>query len=184
MNFSQGHSGAKFNVNRACFPRKNTRIHTKMGEIHELFVLALFLVWFAGATPDFFRIESNIFEDSPVLQTCCPNPLMSMQARRTLKLQEVLHARGLGDHIQLPCTEQRVCFSTRARLRGKEVLIEYRRRSTSSCWTFRPRKNNIQPPPPPQIPPNSPQTPSWPEIRPARPGDDPPPPPPLRPGFS
>ena len=24
-----------------------------MGEIHELFVLALFLVWFAGATPDF-----------------------------------------------------------------------------------------------------------------------------------
>ena len=25
---------------------------TKMGEIHELFVLALFLVWFAGATPD------------------------------------------------------------------------------------------------------------------------------------
>ena len=25
---------------------------TKMGEIHELFVLALSLVWFAGATPD------------------------------------------------------------------------------------------------------------------------------------
>ena len=33
------------------FLRKNTRIH-KMGEIHELFVLALSLVWFAGATPD------------------------------------------------------------------------------------------------------------------------------------
>ena len=32
--------------------RKNTRIRTKMGEIHELFVFALFLVWFAGATPD------------------------------------------------------------------------------------------------------------------------------------
>ena len=26
---------------------------TKMGEIHEFFVLALSLVWFAGATPDF-----------------------------------------------------------------------------------------------------------------------------------
>ena len=34
------------------FLRKNTRIHKK-GEIHELFVLALSLVWFAGATPDF-----------------------------------------------------------------------------------------------------------------------------------
>ena len=34
------------------YPRKNTRIHTKMGKIHELFVLALFLVWFAGAIPD------------------------------------------------------------------------------------------------------------------------------------
>ena len=34
------------------FLRKNTRIITKMGEIHELFVLALSLVWFAAATPD------------------------------------------------------------------------------------------------------------------------------------
>ena len=34
------------------FLRKNTRIHTKMGEIHELFVLAPSLVWFAGATPE------------------------------------------------------------------------------------------------------------------------------------
>ena len=38
-------------MNRACFPKENTRIH-KNGEIHELFVLALSLVWFAGATPD------------------------------------------------------------------------------------------------------------------------------------
>ena len=52
MNFSQGHSGTKVPfVNRACFLRKNTRIHKK-GEIHDLFVLALSLVWFAGATPD------------------------------------------------------------------------------------------------------------------------------------
>ena len=34
------------------FLRKNTRIHTKMGEIHELFVVALSFLWFAGATPD------------------------------------------------------------------------------------------------------------------------------------
>ena len=45
-------------MNRARFP-KETRIH-KNGEIHELFVLALSLVWFAGATPD------------PYLQKICP----------------------------------------------------------------------------------------------------------------
>ena len=28
-----------------------------MGEIHELFVLALSLVWFAGATPDFWALN-------------------------------------------------------------------------------------------------------------------------------
>ena len=40
-------------MNRACFPREKTSEFTKMGEIHELFVLPLSLVWFAGATPDF-----------------------------------------------------------------------------------------------------------------------------------
>ena len=30
----------------------SSRIHIKIGEIHELLVLALSLVWFAGATPD------------------------------------------------------------------------------------------------------------------------------------
>ena len=30
-----------------------------MGEIHELFVLALSLVWFAGVTPDKIRSESG-----------------------------------------------------------------------------------------------------------------------------
>ena len=34
-----------------------------MGEIHELFVLALSLVWFAGATPDKRHIQdSQVFE--------------------------------------------------------------------------------------------------------------------------
>ena len=51
MNFSQGHSEQKFNVNRACFPEEKHQNSQKMGEIHELFVLALSLVWFAGATP-------------------------------------------------------------------------------------------------------------------------------------
>ena len=60
MNFSQGHFGTKkFNVNRACFPKEKTPEFTKMGEIHELFVLALSLVWFAGATPD--KNASNFF---------------------------------------------------------------------------------------------------------------------------
>ena len=34
------------------YMEKSTRIHTKMSEIHELSVLALSLVWFAGATPE------------------------------------------------------------------------------------------------------------------------------------
>ena len=33
-----------------------------MGEIHELFVLALSLVWFAGATPDVCHPNSEIHE--------------------------------------------------------------------------------------------------------------------------
>ena len=52
MNFSQGTLEPKFDLNRACFPKEKTPEFTKMGEIHELFVLALSLVWFAGATPE------------------------------------------------------------------------------------------------------------------------------------
>ena len=37
-------------MNRACFPEGKTPEFTEMGEIHELFVLALSLAWFAGAT--------------------------------------------------------------------------------------------------------------------------------------
>ena len=48
----------QFDVNRACFPKEKTPEFTKMGEIHELFVLALSLVWFAG-TP-----EASILENS------------------------------------------------------------------------------------------------------------------------
>ena len=52
MNFSQGHSGTKVQCESCLSSQgKNTRIHKK-SEIHELFVLALSLVWFAGATPE------------------------------------------------------------------------------------------------------------------------------------
>ena len=52
MNFSQGHSGTKVQCESCLFSQGKTPEFTKMGEIHELFVLALRLVWFAGATPD------------------------------------------------------------------------------------------------------------------------------------
>ena len=52
MNFSRGHSGTKIQCESCLFSYGNTPKFTKMAEIHELFVLALSLVWFAGATPD------------------------------------------------------------------------------------------------------------------------------------
>ena len=52
MNFSQGHSGPKVQCESCLFSQGKTPEFTKMGEIHELFVLPLSLVWFAGATPD------------------------------------------------------------------------------------------------------------------------------------
>ena len=52
MNFSQGHSGTKVRCESRLFSQGQTPEFTKMGKIHELFVLALLLVWFAGVTPD------------------------------------------------------------------------------------------------------------------------------------
>ena len=52
MNFSRGHSGTKVQCELCLFSQGKTPEFTKMGEIHELFVLVLSLVWFAGATPD------------------------------------------------------------------------------------------------------------------------------------
>ena len=52
MKFSRGKLELKFDVNLACFTKEKTPEFTKMGDIHELFVLALSLVWFAGATAD------------------------------------------------------------------------------------------------------------------------------------
>ena len=52
MNFSQGHSGTKVQCESCLFSQGKTPEFTKMGEIHELFVLALSLVWFAESTPE------------------------------------------------------------------------------------------------------------------------------------
>ena len=52
MNFSQGHSRTKVQCESCLFSQRKTPEFTKMGEIHELFVLPLSLVWFAGAAPD------------------------------------------------------------------------------------------------------------------------------------
>ena len=52
MNFSQGHSRTKVQCESCLFSQGKTPEFTKMGEIHELFVLALSLVWFARATPE------------------------------------------------------------------------------------------------------------------------------------
>ena len=52
MNFSQGQSGTKVRCESCLFSQGTTPEFTKMGEIHELFVFALSLVWFAGATPE------------------------------------------------------------------------------------------------------------------------------------
>ena len=52
MNFSQGHSRTKAQCESCLFSQGKTPEFTELGEIHELFVFALSLVWFARATPD------------------------------------------------------------------------------------------------------------------------------------
>ena len=52
MNFPRGHSRTKVRCESRLFSQEQTPEFTKKGEIHELFVLALSSVWFAGATPD------------------------------------------------------------------------------------------------------------------------------------
>ena len=80
------------------FQRKNTRIH-KNGQIHELLVLALSLVWFAGATTDC---------TTPV--TCCNSPTtISLQAREQGGLHSLrLLAEQLGGY-DLPGCEAGPC---------------------------------------------------------------------------
>ena len=47
-----GHSGTKVQCESCLFSQGKTPEFTKMSEIHELFVLAISLVWFARATPE------------------------------------------------------------------------------------------------------------------------------------
>ena len=72
MNFSQGHSGTKVQCESCLFSKGKTPEFTKMGEIHELFVLALSLVWFAGATPE--RRSFLEASDSETEKSAHPNP--------------------------------------------------------------------------------------------------------------
>ena len=65
MNFSQGHSGTKTQCESRLFSQGETPEFTKMGEIHELFVLVLSLVWFAGATPDKYGKETSMSNQCP-----------------------------------------------------------------------------------------------------------------------
>ena len=67
MNFSQGHSGTKVQCESCLFSYGKAPEFTKMGKIHELFVLALSLVWFAGATPE----TANEKPPSPSVKTLC-----------------------------------------------------------------------------------------------------------------
>ena len=81
MNFSQGHFGTKVQCESCLFSQGKTPEFTKKGEIHELFVLALSLVWFAGATPEqhscSFRGLPRSSADPPpeATQTQTPTPL-------------------------------------------------------------------------------------------------------------
>ena len=52
MNSSRGQTGTKVRCESLLFTQEKTPEFTKMDEIHELCVLALSLVWFAGATPE------------------------------------------------------------------------------------------------------------------------------------
>ena len=61
-------------MHRTCFLKEKTPEFTKMGELHELFVLALSLVWFAGVTPEqeSFRMAMRDFGTlSSDLTSCC-----------------------------------------------------------------------------------------------------------------
>ena len=67
MNFSRGQTRTKVRCELRLFSLGKTPEFTKMGEIHELFVLALSLVWFAGATPDKCEVIST---SNGAMQTC------------------------------------------------------------------------------------------------------------------
>ena len=108
MNFSQGHSGTKVQCEPCLFSQGKTPEFTKMGEIHELFVLTLFLVWFAGATPDFPTKGQN-WSISGVLSG---GPKSAVTAEKEVSTPARTHARarsfGVGGSRTLPDPERKV----------------------------------------------------------------------------
>ena len=93
-------AGAFRNKSSICesrlFSQGKTPEFTKTGEIHELFVLALFLVWFAGATPEVMNFLTTEFPAIKLNAPRCgsgPNcplegpPPPSKQNWRTLSLK-------------------------------------------------------------------------------------------------
>ena len=68
MNFSQGHSGTEVQCESCLFAQEKALEFTKMGEIHELFVLALSLVWFARATLLRFEGHAKLLRPHPFMQ--------------------------------------------------------------------------------------------------------------------
>ena len=97
MNFSQGHSGTKVQCEPCLFSYGKTPEFTKMGEIHELFVLTLSLVWFAGATPETrctpIRVWKHHAPDMRLQNYNVPSGSLKPEAPSGLK-------RGFSDKFQ------------------------------------------------------------------------------------
>ena len=101
-NFSQGHSGMWILL---VFLRRNTRIH-KNGRNSWTFVLALSLVWFAGATPD---SREKIL--TPPLPLLWPPSIFRREGASYLFWSEAPHGRNLirtPPPLHTPLTPRRV----------------------------------------------------------------------------
>ena len=83
MNFSQGRSGTKVQCESCLFSQGKTPEFTKMAEIHELFVLALSLVWFAGATPE---PSENCLDWAASIRHIMRKPLCAFEPRIWLEI--------------------------------------------------------------------------------------------------
>ena len=111
MNFSQGHSGTKVQCESCLFSQGKTPEFTKMGEIHELFILALFWFGLPG------RLLSGFSENSRRLWlseiACCWKSL----------------PRFSGSTKSYPCQGL-------GTFRQGERLLERRPRLRERCWIF------------------------------------------------
>ena len=92
-------------MNRARFPKEKHQNSQKMGEIHELFVLALSLVWFAGVTPE---KKLGWVPQEQVL-------LNNFRVSRVLVLVDPRRWPGVSQTMCLPLAVFRCCPSTVSR---------------------------------------------------------------------